>query len=137
MRSGWADGPAYITQCPIQSGQSYVYNFTITGQRGTLFWHAHISWLRVTLYGPIIILPKHGDFYPFPHPYKEVPIVFGKTIFIFLGLFIYKYLIEYKIIRETLTISLRFWLSLSFDGIYTNSILAYEALSHIHSITYI
>ncbi|KMT06335.1 hypothetical protein BVRB_7g160170 [Beta vulgaris subsp. vulgaris] len=78
LRSGWADGPAYITQCPIQSGQSYVYNFTITGQRGTLFWHAHISWLRVTLYGPIIILPKHGDFYPFPHPYKEVPIVFGE-----------------------------------------------------------
>ncbi|KAE8664411.1 Laccase-2 [Hibiscus syriacus] len=42
LRSGWADGPAYITQCPIQTGQSYTYNFTITGQRGTLFWHAHI-----------------------------------------------------------------------------------------------
>ncbi|KAK3016414.1 hypothetical protein RJ639_007061 [Escallonia herrerae] len=34
LRSGWADGPAYITQCPIQTGQTYVYNFTITGQRG-------------------------------------------------------------------------------------------------------
>ncbi|KAG9132409.1 hypothetical protein Leryth_008349 [Lithospermum erythrorhizon] len=30
LRSGWADGPAYITQCPIQTGQSYVYNYTIT-----------------------------------------------------------------------------------------------------------
>ncbi|KAL0338298.1 UNVERIFIED_CONTAM: Laccase-17 [Sesamum angustifolium] len=78
LRSGWADGPAYITQCPIQTGQSYVYNFTITGQRGTLFWHAHISWLRVTLYGPIIILPKRGVPYPFPQPHKEVPIVFGE-----------------------------------------------------------
>lgn len=77
LRSGWADGPAYITQCPIQMGQSYVYNFTITGQRGTLFWHAHISWLRVTIYGPIIILPKRGIAYPFPQPYREIPIVFG------------------------------------------------------------
>lgn len=80
LRSGWADGPAYITQCPIQSGQSYVYNYTIIGQRGTLFWHAHISWLRSTLYGPIIILPKLGVPYPFPKPHKEMPIIFGKYI---------------------------------------------------------
>ncbi|KAL6528678.1 Laccase-17 [Orobanche minor] len=78
LRSGWADGPAYITQCPIQTGQSYVYNFTIVGQRGTLFWHAHISWLRSTLYGPIIILPKKNVPYPFQKPYKEVPIIFGE-----------------------------------------------------------
>ncbi|KAL5166248.1 Laccase-17 [Glycine soja] len=78
LRSGWADGPAYVTQCPIQTGQSYVYNYTIFGQRGTLFWHAHISWLRSTLYGPIIILPKQGAPYPFTKPYKEVPIIFGE-----------------------------------------------------------
>ncbi|XP_057970809.1 laccase-17-like [Malania oleifera] len=78
LRSGWADGPAYITQCPIQTGQTYVYNFTITGQRGTLFWHAHVSWLRATLYGPIVILPKHRVGYPFPQPFKEVPIIFGE-----------------------------------------------------------
>ncbi|KAJ3703319.1 hypothetical protein LUZ61_007024 [Rhynchospora tenuis] len=78
LQSQWADGPAYVTQCPIQSGQSYVYNFTITGQRGTLWWHAHLSWLRVHLYGPLIILPKQGIGYPFPQPYKEVPIMFGE-----------------------------------------------------------
>ncbi|KAL2502835.1 Laccase-17 [Forsythia ovata] len=78
LRSGWADGPAYITQCPIQTGQSYVYNFTVVGQRGTLWWHAHISWLRSTLYGPLIILPKQGTPYPFAKPYKEVPIIFGE-----------------------------------------------------------
>ncbi|XP_010264410.1 PREDICTED: laccase-17-like [Nelumbo nucifera] len=78
LRSGWADGPAYVTQCPIQRGQSYVYNFTITGQRGTFFWHAHISWLRSTLYGPIIILPKRDVPYPFVKPYKEVPLIFGE-----------------------------------------------------------
>ncbi|KAK6229076.1 hypothetical protein SCA6_018027 [Theobroma cacao] len=78
LRSGWADGPAYVTQCPVQTGQSYVYNFTIVGQRGTLFWHAHISWLRATVYGPLVILPKRGVPYPFPKPYKEVPIIFGE-----------------------------------------------------------
>ncbi|MBA0644367.1 hypothetical protein Goklo_028538, partial [Gossypium klotzschianum] len=78
LRSGWADGPSYITQCPIQIGHSYVYNFTITGQRGTLFWHAHISWLRATVYGPLIILPRRNESYPFVKPYKEVPILFGE-----------------------------------------------------------
>ncbi|XP_060201964.1 laccase-17-like [Lycium barbarum] len=78
LRSGWADGPAYITQCPIQTGQRYVYNFTIVGQRGTFWWHAHISWLRSTVYGPIIILPKKTTPYPFAKPHKEVPILFGE-----------------------------------------------------------
>ncbi|MBA0644365.1 hypothetical protein Goklo_028536, partial [Gossypium klotzschianum] len=78
LRSRWADGPSYITQCPIQTGHSYVYNFTITGQRGTLFWHAHISWLRATVYGPLIILPRQNESYPFVKPYKEVPILFGE-----------------------------------------------------------
>lgn len=67
-----------MTQCPIQTGNSYVYNFTIVGQRGTLWWHAHISWLRSTLHGPIVILPKLGVPYPFTKPYKEVPIIFGE-----------------------------------------------------------
>uniref|UniRef100_A0A6N2KYY5 Laccase n=1 Tax=Salix viminalis TaxID=40686 RepID=A0A6N2KYY5_SALVM len=78
LTSGWADGPAYVTQCPIQTGQAYTYNFTITGQRGTLLWHAHLSWLRSSLYGPIIILPKLNESYPFKKPYKEIPILFGE-----------------------------------------------------------
>ncbi|PIN04756.1 Multicopper oxidase [Handroanthus impetiginosus] len=78
LRSGWADGPAYVTQCPIQTGQNYTYNFTITGQKGTLFWHAHISWMRATVYGPMIILPRRNESYPFRKPHKEVPIVFGE-----------------------------------------------------------
>ncbi|XP_038981041.1 laccase-22-like [Phoenix dactylifera] len=78
LRTGWADGPAYITQCPIQPGNSYVYNFTITGQRGTLFWHAHILWLRVTVHGAIVILPKLHVPYPFPTPHKEEVIILGE-----------------------------------------------------------
>uniref|UniRef100_A0ACD5VWT4 Uncharacterized protein n=1 Tax=Avena sativa TaxID=4498 RepID=A0ACD5VWT4_AVESA len=78
LRTGWADGPAYITQCPIQKGQTYVYRFTVTGQRGTLWWHAHISWFRSTVYGAIVILPKLGVPYPFPAPHMEVPVIFGE-----------------------------------------------------------
>ncbi|XP_074293982.1 laccase-17-like [Silene latifolia] len=76
--SQWADGPAYVTQCPIKTNQSYAYKFTINGQRGTLLWHAHISWLRTTLYGPLIILPKKNESYPFPKPHKEETIIFGE-----------------------------------------------------------
>eukprot|EP01018_Ginkgo_biloba_P031591 Gb_00462 [translate_table: standard] len=78
LRSAWADGPAYITQCPIQTGQTYVYNFTVTGQRGTLWWHAHISWIRASVYGAFIIYPKRNVPYPFPKPHKEVPIILGE-----------------------------------------------------------
>ncbi|KAK2966129.1 hypothetical protein RJ640_018382 [Escallonia rubra] len=78
LRTGWADGPAYITQCPIPTGQSYVYNFTITGQRGTLLWHAHILWLRATVHGAIVVLPKLGVPYPFPTPHKEVVVILAE-----------------------------------------------------------
>ncbi|KAM0925369.1 hypothetical protein ACQ4PT_004234 [Festuca glaucescens] len=78
LLSGWYDGPAYITQCPIQPGQSYVYRFQIAGQRGTLWWHAHVSWLRATVHGPIVILPPAGVPYPFPAPDHELPVIFGE-----------------------------------------------------------
>ncbi|KAJ3680147.1 hypothetical protein LUZ60_016425 [Juncus effusus] len=47
-------------------------------KKGTLFYHAHISWLRATLYGVIVIYPKTGVPYPFPNPYKEHVIIFGE-----------------------------------------------------------
>lgn len=76
--SAWADGPEYVTQCPICPGQSYTYKFKITKQEGTLWWHAHVSWLRATVYGALIIRPRFGRSYPFPKPYKEVPILLGE-----------------------------------------------------------
>ncbi|EYU41856.1 hypothetical protein MIMGU_mgv1a025828mg, partial [Erythranthe guttata] len=63
LRAGWSDGPAYIMQCPIQPGHSY--------DRGTLFWHAHILWLRSTAHGALVILPKLGVPYPFRKPDHE------------------------------------------------------------------
>ncbi|CAN1303915.1 LAC7 [Linum perenne] len=78
MLSAWADGPNMITQCPIRPGGSYTYRFTVTGQEGTLWWHAHVSTLRATVYGALIIRPKSGNPYPFPKPDKEVPIILGE-----------------------------------------------------------
>jgi len=78
LRTGWADGPAYVTQCPIQPGKTYVYNFTLTGQRGTLLYHAHVNWLRSTLHGALVILPKRGVPYPFPKPDDELVVVLGE-----------------------------------------------------------
>eukprot|EP00253_Pinus_taeda_P000989 PITA_00989 len=78
FRTGWSDGPEYITQCPIRPGGSYTYRFTITGQEGTLWWHAHSSWLRATVYGALIISPSPGATYPFTRPHGQVPILLGE-----------------------------------------------------------
>ncbi|CAN1308694.1 LAC1 [Linum perenne] len=79
-RTGWADGPAYITQCPIRGGQSYTYRFNVQEQRGTLWWHAHYGWQRATVHGAFVIYPKLP--YPFLQPHKpihaEIPIIFGE-----------------------------------------------------------
>ncbi|KAI3731842.1 hypothetical protein L1987_63032 [Smallanthus sonchifolius] len=78
IRSCWSDGPSYITQCPVQPGRTFTYKFTLVKQKGTLFWHAHFSWLRATVYGALIIYPKKGVPYPFKHPYEEHTIILGE-----------------------------------------------------------
>ncbi|KAK2971723.1 hypothetical protein RJ640_004017 [Escallonia rubra] len=78
MLSCWSDGPSYITQCPIQAGQTFTYEFTLVHQKGTLLWHAHVSWLRATVHGAIVIYPKAGVPYPFKYPYEEHTIILGE-----------------------------------------------------------
>ncbi|XP_068338183.1 laccase-3-like isoform X1 [Pyrus communis] len=78
LNNPWADGPEYVTQCPIQPGATYTYRFTIIDQEGTLWWHAHSRWLRATVYGALIIYPRLGVPYPFPMPKREVPILLGE-----------------------------------------------------------
>ncbi|KAK2657728.1 hypothetical protein Ddye_010780 [Dipteronia dyeriana] len=78
LLSAWADGPDMVTQCPIRPGTKYTYKFKIIQQEGTLWWHAHVSWLRATVYGALIIRPRSGHSYPFPKPDKEVPIILGE-----------------------------------------------------------
>jgi FtsP/CotA-like multicopper oxidase with cupredoxin domain len=54
------DGPAEITQAPIEPGQTYTYEFT-TQQAGTFFYHSHKEPDRqqaLGMYGALIIDPK-------------------------------------------------------------------------------
>lgn len=89
-RNPWSDGPEYITQCPIKPGSSFNYNIILSSEEGTLWWHAHSDWTRATVHGVIVIYPANGTRYPFPNPYKEVPIVIGLSAFIvFIHLLIF------------------------------------------------
>ncbi|KQJ87550.1 hypothetical protein BRADI_4g11857v3 [Brachypodium distachyon] len=77
----WADGVGMITQCPIQQGSNFTYRFSVVGQEGTLWWHAHVASLRATVHGALIIRPRSGragTLYPFPKPHKEIPIFIGE-----------------------------------------------------------
>ncbi|PRQ56885.1 putative laccase [Rosa chinensis] len=56
----------------------YTYRFTVQGQEGTLWWHAHSSWLRATVYGALIIHPKQGDSYPFTKPNRQATLLLGE-----------------------------------------------------------
>ncbi|KAI5060346.1 hypothetical protein GOP47_0024766 [Adiantum capillus-veneris] len=76
--SCWFDGPAYVTQCPIQAGESFTYEFTLHEQKGTLWWHAHVHWLRATVHGAMVIYPTTGTPYPFPFPHAEHVIILGE-----------------------------------------------------------
>ncbi|XP_031497903.1 laccase-3-like [Nymphaea colorata] len=79
FRTGWADGPEFVTQCPIKPGGTYTYRFSVPNEEGTLWWHAHSSWLRATVFGGFIIRPKAGKPYPFLlPPQREFPVILGE-----------------------------------------------------------
>ncbi|GKV43558.1 hypothetical protein SLEP1_g50837 [Rubroshorea leprosula] len=77
-RNPWSDGPEYITQCPIQPGAKFRQKIIFTTEEGTLWWHAHSTWLRATVHGALIVYPKMGTSYPFPKPDVEIPIILGE-----------------------------------------------------------
>ncbi|KAJ7055783.1 laccase [Mycena amicta] len=41
--TSWADGPAFVTQCPIAANDSFLYQFSTVGQPGTYWYHSHLS----------------------------------------------------------------------------------------------
>ncbi|KAI0477945.1 multicopper oxidase [Xylaria cf. heliscus] len=52
----WMDGVASVSQCGIPPGGSFTYEFRVDDQRGTFWWHAHLSaQYSDGLYGPIVI----------------------------------------------------------------------------------
>ncbi|KAG2558957.1 putative laccase-18 [Panicum virgatum] len=77
LRSCWADGAGYVTECPVPPGGNRTYRFDVAGQVGTLWWHAHVTCLRASIHGAIVVRPKDGR-YPFPTPARDVPIVIGE-----------------------------------------------------------
>ncbi|CAN0841318.1 LAC14 [Linum grandiflorum] len=77
-KNPWADGPEYITQCPIQPGGRFSQRVEFSEEEGTLWWHAHSDWTRATVHGAIVVRPNKGRAYPFANPDGEVPIIFGE-----------------------------------------------------------
>ncbi len=60
------DGPAEVTQEPIEPGETYTYEFTVS-QAGTFFYHSHDHADRqqaLGLYGALIIDPADGPAEP-------------------------------------------------------------------------
>lgn len=50
------DGAAYVTQCPIAPGNSFLYNFSAEDQVGTFWYHSHYGAQYCDgLRGPLII----------------------------------------------------------------------------------
>ncbi|KAJ6592231.1 laccase [Mycena vulgaris] len=42
-KTSWADGPSFVTQCPIAANHSFLYDFEAPGQAGTYWYHSHLS----------------------------------------------------------------------------------------------
>ncbi|KAK0498036.1 laccase lcc5 [Armillaria luteobubalina] len=54
--TAWADGPAFVNQCPIVTGDSFLYNFDSANQAGTFWYHSHLTTQYCDgLRGPFII----------------------------------------------------------------------------------
>ncbi|KAK0471426.1 laccase lcc5 [Armillaria novae-zelandiae] len=65
--TAWADGPAFVNQCPIVTGDSFLYNFDSANQAGTFWYHSHLTTQYCDgLRGPFIIYDPHD---PHAHLY--------------------------------------------------------------------
>ncbi|KAI0059379.1 laccase [Artomyces pyxidatus] len=66
-KSNAYDGAAFVTQCPITPGHSFLYNFNVPDQAGTFWYHSHFSNQYCDgLRGPLIVYDPHD---PFAHLY--------------------------------------------------------------------
>lgn len=55
-KSNWADGVAYITQCPLRQDEAFTAKFTPRGQSGTYWYHSHYSTQYCDgLRGPLVL----------------------------------------------------------------------------------
>ncbi|KAF8839370.1 laccase [Paxillus ammoniavirescens] len=55
-KSNWADGTAFVTQCPIKPTRSFLHQFNALNQAGTYWYHSHLSAQYCDgLRGPLVI----------------------------------------------------------------------------------
>ncbi|KAF8073914.1 laccase [Lyophyllum atratum] len=54
--TNWADGAAFVTQCPIAANDSFLYDFSVPNQAGTFWYHSHLATQYCDgLRGPFIV----------------------------------------------------------------------------------
>ncbi|KAJ6481492.1 laccase [Mycena vitilis] len=54
--NSWADGVAFVSQCPIATGNSFLYTFPTNDQAGTFWYHSHLSTQYCDgLRGPLVV----------------------------------------------------------------------------------
>ncbi|KAF7318698.1 Laccase A [Mycena chlorophos] len=65
--SSWADGVAFVSQCPIAQNSSFLYEFSTGQQAGTYWYHSHLSTQYCDgLRGPLVVYDPndpHADLY--------------------------------------------------------------------------
>ncbi|KAJ6549619.1 laccase [Mycena vulgaris] len=103
--TNYADGPAFVTQCPIVPGNSFAYNFNVPDQAGTFWYHSHLSTQYCDgLRGPLVYDPNDpakslydvddestiitlADWYHYlsPQSPKQAPNAFNTTLINGLG----------------------------------------------------
>ncbi|KAL6603910.1 hypothetical protein ACP70R_044271 [Stipagrostis hirtigluma subsp. patula] len=65
----WADGTASISQCPINGGETFTYEF-VADKPGTFFYHGHFGMQRAAgLYGSLIVNGTDAQKEPFADEY--------------------------------------------------------------------
>ncbi|KAL2603158.1 hypothetical protein R1flu_003829 [Riccia fluitans] len=70
----WADGAAYVSQCPIAPHDEYTYQFVVENA-GTYFYHGHHGMQRANgFYGSLIVRPPNGTVEPFTYD-EELSII--------------------------------------------------------------
>ncbi|KAF9247021.1 laccase [Melanogaster broomeanus] len=66
-QSNWADGVAFITQCPIRQDEAFLHQFTATTQTGTYWYHSHYDAQSCDgVKGPLVIYDPED---PMEHMY--------------------------------------------------------------------
>ncbi|OJA18327.1 hypothetical protein AZE42_02796, partial [Rhizopogon vesiculosus] len=56
LKTNWADGVSFVTQCPIRQNGSFLHQFSAPNQTGTYWYHSHYSTQYCDgLRGPLVI----------------------------------------------------------------------------------